>query len=73
MDLYRFLIRASLASQMVKSPPAMQETQVRLLGQKLPLEKGIATHSSILTWRIPWTEEPGAYSPWDHRRSDTIE
>ena len=59
MDLYRFLIRASLASQMVKSPPAMQETQVRLLGQKLPLEKGIATHSSILTWRIPWTEEPG--------------
>ena len=59
MDLYRFLIRASLASQMVKSPPAMQETQVRLLGREDPMEKEMATHSSILAWRIPWTEEPG--------------
>ena len=44
---------------MVKNPPAMNETQVRFLGGKDPLEKGMATHSSILAWRIPWTEEPG--------------
>ena len=43
----------------VKNLPAMQETQVRFLGQEGPLEKGMATHSSILAWRIPWTEEPG--------------
>ena len=49
----------SLAAQMVKSPPAMQETQVQSLGQQDPLEKGMATHFSILAWRIPWTEEPG--------------
>ena len=46
-------------AQAVKNPPAMQETQVRSLGQEDPLEKGIATYSSILAWRIPWTEEPG--------------
>ena len=73
MDLYIFLIRASLVAQLVKNPPAMQETQVRLLGQKFPLEKGMATHLSILAWRIPWTEEPGAYRPWGRRGSDTIE
>ena len=44
---------------MGKNPPAMQETQVRSLGQEDPLEEGVATHSSILAWRIPWTEEPG--------------
>ena len=44
---------------MVKNLPAMQETQVRSLGGDNPLEKGMATHSSILAWRIPWTEEPG--------------
>ena len=47
---------------MVKNPPAMQETQetqVRSLGGEDPLEKEMATHSSILAWRIPWTEEPG--------------
>ena len=43
---------------MVKNLPAMQETWVRSLGQEDPLEKGMATHSSILVWRIPWTEEP---------------
>ena len=42
----------------VKNPPAKQETQVQSLGQEDPLEKGMATHSSILTWRIPWPEEP---------------
>ena len=45
--------------QMVKNLPAMRETQVRSLGQEDPLEKGMATHCSVLAWRIPWTEEPG--------------
>ena len=49
----------SLVAQMVKSPPAMKETQVRSLGWKDPLEKEMATQSSVLAWRIPWTEEPG--------------
>ena len=44
---------------MVKNPPAMQETQVRSLGEEDPLEKELATHSSILAWRILWTEEAG--------------
>ena len=51
---------ASLMAQMVKNLPATQETWVQSLGWKDPLEKGMATHSSILAWRIPWTEEPGA-------------
>ena len=51
--------RASLVAQMVKNPPAMRKTWVRSLGLEDTLEKGIATHSSILAWRIPWTEEPG--------------
>ena len=46
-------------AQLVKNPPAMQETLVRFLGWEDPLEEGITTHSSILAWRIPWTEEPG--------------
>ena len=50
---------ASLVTQTVKNLSAMQETQVQSLGQEEPLEKGVATHSSILAWRIPWTEEPG--------------
>jgi len=50
---------ASLVAQMVKNLPAMQETRVQSLGGEDPLEKGMATHSSILAWRIPWTEEPG--------------
>ena len=60
-------------AQMVKNLPAMLETWVRSLGQKNPLEKGIATHSSILAWKIPWTEEPGRYSPWGHKESDMTE
>ena len=47
----------------VKNLPAMQETQVQYLGGEDPLEEGMATHSSILVWRIPWTEEPGGYGP----------
>ena len=46
-------------AQLVKNPPVMQETLVRSLDREDPLEKGMATHSSILAWRIPWTEEPG--------------
>ena len=46
-------------AQMVKCLPTMQETQVQVLGQEDPLEEGMETHSSILAWRIPWTEEPG--------------
>ena len=46
-------------AQIVKNLPAMQETWVQSLGWEDPLEKGMATHSSILAWRIPWTEEPG--------------
>ena len=46
-------------AQTVKNPPAIQETQVQSLGQEDSLEKGMATHSSILAWRIPWTEETG--------------
>ena len=51
--------RASLVAQTVKNWPAMQETQVQSLGREEPLEKEIATHSSILAWRIPQIEEPG--------------
>ena len=61
-------------AQMVKNPPAMQETQVQSLGQEDPLEKGKATHSSILAWRIPWTEESGGlYSLWGRKELDTTE
>ena len=45
--------------QWIKNLPAMQETRVLSLGQEDPLEEGMATHSSVLAWRIPWTEEPG--------------
>ena len=50
---------ASLAAQVVKNLPAMQDTRVQSLGQEDPLYKGMATHFGILAWRIPWTEEPG--------------
>ena len=50
---------ASLVAQMVKNPPAMRETWVQSLGWEDPLEEGMATHSSILAWRIQWSKEPG--------------
>ena len=53
------IIWASLVAQTVKNLAAMQETWVQSLGQEDPLEEGMATHSSIFAWRIPWTEEPG--------------
>ena len=52
-------LSASLLAQKVKSRPAVRETSVGSLGRKDPLEKGMATHSSILAWKIPWREEPG--------------
>ena len=57
--IYVQLIQASLKAQMIKNLPAMQETQVPSLGGEDLLEKGMAIHSHILAWRIPWTEEPG--------------
>ena len=55
--------RTSLVALSVKSLPAMQETWVRSLGWKDPLEEGMATHSRILAWEIPWTEKPGRIQP----------
>ena len=52
------IMTAFLVAQLVKNPPAMQETQAWSLGQEAPLEKELATHSSILAWKIPWREEP---------------
>ena len=60
---------ASLVTQMVKNLPAMQESQVPSLGQEDPLEKVIATHSSILAWRIPWIEEPGGLQSMGWQRA----
>ena len=53
---------------MVKNPPAVQETQVQSLGHEDPLEKEMATHSSILAWRIPWTEESGGLQSIESQR-----
>ena len=58
----------SLVAQMIKNLPAMLETQVQSLDQEDPLEKGMATHSSILAWRIPWTEEPGGLQSMGSQR-----
>ena len=59
---------------MVKNPPAMQETWVHSLGWKDPLEEGMATYSSILSWKIPWTEEPcGLQSPRGHKEVEPTE
>ena len=65
--------RASLVAQMVKNLPAMQETQVRSLSWEDPLEKGMATHSSLLAWRIPWTEEPGGLRSMGSQSPDMTE
>ena len=55
----RDIINLSMGNSVVKNLPAMQETWVRFLGWEDPLEKEMATHSSVLAWEIPWTEEPG--------------
>ena len=62
------MMEASLAAQMVKNLHAMQETQVQSFDWEAPLEKGMATHSSILAWRIPWTEEPGGMQSMGSQR-----
>ena len=59
---------ALLVAQMVKNLPAMRETQVQPLGQEDPVEKEMATHSCILAWRIPWTEETGGLQPMGSQR-----
>ena len=65
---------ASLVAQRLKRLPAMRETQVPSLGQEDPLEKEMATYSSILAWRIPWTEEPGRlHSLWGCKKLDSTE
>ena len=58
-----YITQGFLGGSVVKNPPAMQEKQ----GQEDPLEKGMATHSSMLAWEIPWTEDPGSYSPGSHK------
>ena len=60
--------QASLVAQIVKNLPAMQETWVLSLGWEDPLQKGMATHSSILAWRITWTEEPGGLQSMGSQR-----
>ena len=61
-------VEASLVAQMVKNPPAMQETWVQSLGWEDPLEQDMATHSSILAWRMPWTEEAGGLQSMGSQR-----
>ena len=70
--LYRYK-RASQVAQMVKNLPVMQETWAPSLDQEDPLEKGMATHSGILAWRIPWAEEPGGLQSMGSQESDKIE
>ena len=64
----RILALASLVAQLVKNLPTMQETWVRFLDWEDPLEKEMATHSSMLAWRIPWTEEPGRLQSMESQR-----
>ena len=67
----QYIYGASLIAQLVNHLPAMQETQVQFLGREDPLEKEMATHSSILAWRIPWTEEPDRLQSMGSQESDT--
>ena len=64
------ILGASHVVQFVKNLPAMQETRVQSLGQEEPLEKEMATHPSILAWRIPWTEKPGRLQSMGSQESD---
>ena len=67
-DKSRPALMASLVAQTVRNLPAMQETQVQSLSWEDPLEKGTATHASILAWRIPWTEESGGLQSMESQR-----
>ena len=62
-----------MLAHIVKNQPAVQETKLPSLGWEDPLKKGMATHTSILAWRIPLTEEHLGYSPWGHKESDMTE
>ena len=75
MKMYQIMktFGASLIAQSVKNPPAMQQTQVQSLGWEDPLEKEMASHSSILAWRIPWIEEPGGLQSTGLQEWDTTE
>ena len=73
MDMSLSKFHAFLVAQTVKNLHAMQETPVRSLGREDALEKGMATYSSILAWRIPWTKSLAGHSPWYHKESDTTE
>ena len=64
----KYIKRVSLMAQMVKNLPTLREAWVRSLGWEDPLEKRMATHSSILAWRIPWTEEPGGLQSMGSQR-----
>ena len=68
-----WLTTSSLVGQMVKNLPTSAGNQVQSLGQENPLEKGMATHSSIPAWRIPWTEETGGLWSMGHKESDMTE
>ena len=70
---FRFSYRTFLVAQMVKNPPARQETQVQSLDREDPLEKGMATHSGILAWRIPWTGGLVGCTTWGRKESDMTE
>ena len=67
----RDIINLSTGNSVVKNLPAMQETWVRFLGWEDPLEKEMATHSSVLAWEIPWTEEPGGLQSIGSQKSRT--
>ena len=66
-------VRAALVAQRLKHLPGMREIWVRSLGREDPLQKEMATHSSILAWRIPWMEELGGLQSASHKESDTTE
>ena len=70
-SVYIFFVAtdSSLVAQMVKNLPAMQEMWIQSLGQENPLEKGMATHSSILVWEIPWKKEPGQHQSMGSKRA----
>ena len=65
---FKIHLEASLIAQSVENLPAVQETQVQSLDQEDPLEKEMATHSSILAWKIPWTEKPGGLQSMGSQR-----
>jgi len=73
IEILNKINRTDLVAQLVKNLPAVQETWVQFLGWEDPLEKEMAIHSSILAWRIPWTEEPGGLQSEGSQESDTTE